>query len=291
MRYFQLRAFDAVAREQGFSRAAAELKLTQPAVTTQVRNLEIDCGQSLFDRSGAAVRLTDAGRALFALTRQMFQVVDDIDAFVASAGQLGRGTLRLTMDNPQAAFRVIEQFQKTYPGIMLTLTTGNQREVLSRIFDHQADLAIVGNATDDPRLMRLDLGIQRLMMLVPRGHAFSRCVSVPLQALGDHTVIKREASSNTQRTADAALRERKIFPHTGLSIDSREGLQQAVALNLGVGFVFEDEWLGDPRTVLVPLDDLPLTNVDSLVCLQSQRKHAIVQAFIDIARTVSRPLP
>lgn len=283
MRYFQLRAFDAVAREQGFSRAAAQLKLTQPAITTQVRNLEVDCGQALFDRAGPTVRLTDAGRALFELTRQMFQVVEEIDAFVATAGALGAGSLRLAIDNPQAALRVIARFQKVYPGITLTLTSGNQREVLSRVFDYQADLAIVGNATDDPRLMRIDLGTQKLMLLVSSMHPFAGRRSIALNALADQPLIKRDASSNTQRTADAALRDQQISLRASISIDSREGLQQAVALGLGVGFIFEDEWLGDPRTVLLPLDDLPVTNVDSLVCLNSQRKHPIVKAFIDVA--------
>src|SRR5437879_13094972 len=68
MRYSQWRAFDAVARELGFSRAASRLGITQPAVTLQVRALESACAMTLFRRHGAQIALTDAGRTLLGLT-------------------------------------------------------------------------------------------------------------------------------------------------------------------------------------------------------------------------------
>src|SRR5258708_23188134 len=82
MRYSQWRAFDAVARELSFSRAAARLGITQPAVTLQVRALESACAMTLFRRHGAQIALTDAGRTLLGLTRRMFAVEDEIREFL-----------------------------------------------------------------------------------------------------------------------------------------------------------------------------------------------------------------
>ena len=79
MIYTQIRAFDAVAREGSFSRAADVLNLTQPALTLQVKALEARHGLKLLHRDGRGVKLTEAGERLFTLSRQLASLEEMID--------------------------------------------------------------------------------------------------------------------------------------------------------------------------------------------------------------------
>ncbi len=285
MRYFQLRAFDAVARERSFSKAAALLGLTQPAVTMQVRQLETACGQALFDRTGREVALTGAAETLFALTRRMFAVEDEVEDFISAANALEQGELRIAADGPHVALEVISAFRRRYPGIGLAVSLGSQRQVWQDVLDYRVDAAILGNPTPDARLTVVPIAEQDMMVLLPRGHALSKRRNLYLADLAGQNMIRREIGSNTQRVVDQALRRAKVKLPVALELGSREAMREAVALGLGIGFLFERESAGDDRTVAVRLADMAATNTDAVICLTSQRKHRLVAAFIDVART------
>jgi aminoethylphosphonate catabolism LysR family transcriptional regulator len=288
MLYFQLRAFDAVARERSFSKAARLLGLTQPAVTMQVRSLETSCGHALFNRAGREIELTRSAKPLFELTRQMFTTEEQIEEFVSTANALERGSLKLGADGPHVALVVISAFRQRYPGIEISVSLGSQRNVWEDVLNYRVDAAVVGNAVGDARIMNLPITEQDMTVLLPRRHPLAKRKSLRLADLAGYAVIRRESGSNTQRLVDDALRRAKLALPTALEMGSREAVQEAVKLGLGIGFLLEREGIPDTGTVAVPLADLRACNVDSVVCLHSQRKRRIVQAFIDVAATLSR---
>jgi aminoethylphosphonate catabolism LysR family transcriptional regulator len=283
MRYAQLRAFDAVARHRGFSRAARSLGLTQPAVTMQVRLLEKACGQALFDRAGRVVELTAAGKALLDLTRSLFAAEEEVEEFVGSAHATERGTLRLAADAPHVALLLVSAFRRRHPGIEVAVSLGSQRVTLEDVLAYHADAAVLGNAPTDPRLWSMPITRQDMMVLVPRAHPLARRKMVALADLAGEPIVRREAGSNTQRLADEALRRAGIAVAGALEAGSREAVREAVRLGLGLGFVLEREARPEAGTVARPIAELRGCNVDALICLNSQRKHRIVRAFLDVA--------
>ena len=114
MRYTQLRAFDAVAREGSFSKAAERLGLTQPAVTVQVRALEEAYGVSLFDRTGGGVSLTGLGHALFALTQQSHGIEEQVEELLAASFKLERGEFRLAAVLLERVDHLLRSFRRHY---------------------------------------------------------------------------------------------------------------------------------------------------------------------------------
>src|SRR5579884_1839838 len=95
MELHQLRYFVAVAEDLHFTRAAARLGVAQPSVSSQIRRLEADLGEALFDRSSAGVSLTQAGEVLLPLARRVMADVDEAAVLVQEVGRLGRGRLAL----------------------------------------------------------------------------------------------------------------------------------------------------------------------------------------------------
>ncbi|MBB3259045.1 aminoethylphosphonate catabolism LysR family transcriptional regulator [Paraburkholderia bannensis] len=283
MRYFQLRAFDAVAREGSFTRAASLLGLTQPAITTQIRNLEEDCKQALFVRTNEGVHLTEAARPLFDLTRQMFSTEEQIEDMVSQATMFRHGSLKLAADGPQVVLQVVAAFRKHYPEIEISISFGSQREVWDDLIEYRVDAAVIGNAKSDPRVASIPIAQQDMRALVPKGHALARCASVSLADLAAFPVIRREAGSNTQRMVDEAARRAKAQLVTAMQLGSREAVIEAVRQGLGIGFVLEREVPESKRTIAIPVDELRGCNIDSVVCLHSQRKRGIVQTFLGVA--------
>jgi aminoethylphosphonate catabolism LysR family transcriptional regulator len=290
MRYFQLRAFDAVARERSFSKAASLLGLTQPAITTQIRNLEESCQQALFLRTPEGVYLTDAAKPLFELTRQMFATEEQIEDLVSLATAFKHGSLKLAADGPHVALQVVAAFKTQYPGIDISVSLGSQREVWADLLGYRVDAAVIGNAASDDRVMAIRVAQQDMRVLVPRGHPLAALESVSLADLKAHPIIRRESGSNTQRLIDEALQRAQVSLSTAMELGSREAVLEAVKQGLGIGFVLEREVPDSPRIVAIPLVELRACNVDSVVCLHSQRKRGIVQTFLSVAATLDLTL-
>lgn len=290
MRYFQLRAFDAVAREGSFSKAASLLGLTQPAITTQVRNLEESCQQALFVRTNEGVYLTDAAKPLFELTRQMFSTEEQIEDLVSLATSFRHGSLKLAADGPHVALQVVALFREHYPGIEISISLGSQREVWADLLGYRVDAAVIGNATSDDRVMNIPVARQDMRVLLHKDHPLAAFDSLSLADLTAYPVIRRESGSNTQRLVDEALQRAQRSLPVAMELGSREAVVEAVRQGLGIGFVLEREIPDGARTVAVPLVELRACNVDAVVCLHSQRKRGIVQTFLSVAATLDLSL-
>ena len=169
----QLKAFHAVATHGGFSRAAEKLFLTQPAVSDQVRRLEGYYEVLLFYRNKRTVRLTALGERLLAVTQRLFAVEAEADELLSCHRALAEGKLTLAVDSPVHILPYLARFNKAWPGIALKLVTGNTRQSLERLLTYQADLAILGGETDDPRFQSVLLSDAPLVAFVSSSHAWA----------------------------------------------------------------------------------------------------------------------
>jgi len=283
MRYSQWRAFDAVARELSFSRVAARLGITQPAVTLQVRALESACAMTLFRRHGAQIALTDAGRTLLGLTRRMFAVEDEIREFLTASKALERGSARLVSDGPHPALAFVAAFRRRYPGITLSVAFGNSEVAWAALVADKADAAVIAEPPPDERVRSVLIGQQRLVALLPPTHRLARRRSLRLGDLQDEQLLLREEGSTTRRILERALEAAGTRFRATLELGSREAVREGVAMGLGISFVFEQEGGGDPRAVTVKLADVEASNRDMLVFQRSDAERAVVRAMIAVA--------
>lgn len=158
MIYTQIRAFDAVAREGSFSRAAQALCLTQPAVTIQVRALEQAYGVKLLNRAAGTVTLTALGERVFRMTRQLASLEEQIHDLLLASDDLQGSSLRLAIDGPHIVMRLLGRFQGRYPGVELAVAMGNTQFVRRELLDRRADVAILPGCRDIPRFTRCRCG-------------------------------------------------------------------------------------------------------------------------------------
>ncbi len=244
MNLFQLRAFDAVAREGSFTRAAERLCISQPAVTGHVKALEEHYQVTLFRRTARRIELTEEGSRLVAITRTLFALEEEAEALLDANRQLVSGRLEVAADGPHLVMPMLARLRASYPGITVNLRLGNAQETLAALLSEHVDVAV-----------QLD---QQIMVL-------------------------REPGSITRRTFDRACAEQGVQPRVLLELDSREAVTEAVAAELGVGVVSSLEVGNDPRVRAVPLVGPELTNRHLIGCLEKRRGLRVIRAFLELA--------
>jgi aminoethylphosphonate catabolism LysR family transcriptional regulator len=289
MNFTQLRAFHAVASAGGFTRGAARLRLSQPAVTVQVRALEQAYGVELFHRRGQRTELTEFGREVFRQAQQLFARLDDLEQLLVAAGSLRTGRLALGADGPFAVMDLLAAFLQRYPGVRVTMRLGNATRTLADLREGHTDVAVLNLIEPGEDLVSRPLLRDRLLALVSAGHSWGARRAVALEELRGAPLILREPGSATRALLADALAAAGLEPRLALELGSREAVREAVLAGLGVGIVFARELVADPRLRALAISDADLSATVSLVCLAERRELRAVAAFFDVARdTIER---
>lgn len=152
----------------------------------------------------------------------------------------------------------------------------------------EVDAAVLANPPRDKRVLRLDLGSQDMMALIPRDYPIAARKSVSLKSLEKVPVIYREKGSNTQRLLEKALASDNVSLQPSLTLGSREAVREAVLCGLGVGFIFSREVDRDPRAVAVPIRGLTGSSDDKLVCLRRRTRRQVIKALLRCANDTPR---
>ena len=153
----QLRAFHVVAAEGGFTKAARLLNVTQPTLSQEIKALEVAHGVLLLDRSRHTVVPTEAGVALFAITRRLFTAEQEALELLAGVRLLEAGGLAIGADGPVHAMPLIVTFNKRYPGPKVTLSVGNTQTLHDGLLETRIDVAVLADAPGDSRFHVLPL--------------------------------------------------------------------------------------------------------------------------------------
>lgn len=286
MNLFQLRAFDAVAREGSFTRAAARLFISQPAVTGHIKALEEHYQITLLRRTARRVELTEEGIRLAAITRAMFGLAEEAQAMLEANRQLLTGRLEVAADGPHLVMPMLASLRERYPGITVNLRLGNAQETLAALLSEHADVAVLTEVEPRKGLYLQSLGESRICALVPQGHPWlAEPEGVRLERLDQVIMVLREPSSIPRRTFDQACAQAGVSPKVLLELDSREAVTEAVAAQLGVGVVSSLELSPDPRVRALPIIGEGLLNRHMLGCLERRRELRLIQAFLQLAPT------
>ena len=280
----RIRAFNAVAREGSFSKAAVSLDVSQPAVTAQVRRLEGDYGRQLFERAGHGAQLTAFGRRLYRVTQNLDDIEDAIEVLLKGSEDLEGQEFRVATASPQVFMPLLARFQRLHPGISMEITLGSTGEALDRVANRQADVGLTPTLGVDPRFQILPFIEHHLVLVVPDEPRWENRTRISLKELSGEPVIFRTGPSVTQRMVERLFEAYGIRWTPSLRLATREAVHEAVANGLGLGFVLHRDMTPDTRLKTIEIRE-PMEEVwENVVWLKHRSNVPIIREFVATAR-------
>ncbi|RZQ60098.1 LysR family transcriptional regulator [Amycolatopsis suaedae] len=242
MELHQLRYLVAVADEGSFTRAAARLHVAQPGVSAQIRRLERELGEDLFDRTGRSVRLTDAGAAVLPYARAALAAVDGVRLAVDELAGLVRGKVSIGMvtSHPVDLPALLARFHDDHPAVEITLTEDDNDALVTAVLDGRLDAAIVAYGTEPPAGLTAQVVTdEAIFAAVGPGDPLAGRSTIPLSALRDRRLICLPAGGGIRSILDDACTAAGFAPLVPFEAGTPQALVRLAARGLGVAVVPE----------------------------------------------------
>jgi len=297
----QLRLLEAVARNSSFTRAAEEMYLTQPAVSTQIKQLEEVVGMPLFEQMGKKIFLTEAGKEVYAFSRTISEQFRDIESVLDEMKGVKRGMLSLTVTTTGKYFApyLLAEFVKRHPGTQVHLEVANREEVMQQLQDNVPDMAIMGTPPNNIDLQFQTFMQNPLVIIAAPDHPLANMKRIPLKRLVAENFIQREKGSGTRNAVERFFGERNIHLNTSMEMSRNEAIKHAVMAGLGLGIVslqtleFELEL---DKVAILNVEGFPIMKEWYLVHRRGKRMSPIAQEFHDFvlyesAQVMKQSLP
>jgi DNA-binding transcriptional LysR family regulator len=280
----QLKLFESVARNSSFTRASEELYLTQPAVSTQIKQLEDEAGMPLFERMGKKIFLTEAGREMYEFSRSIAKKFDDVSMVLGEMKGIKRGHLDIAVTSTGKYFApyLLAAFCKQHSGITVNLDVTNRETLLRQLADNIPDMVIMGSPPEGMDLVASSFMSNPLVVIAPPDHALADTRRIPLQRMLQESFIVRERGSGTRNAIERFLEQRGLTMTTTMEMSRNEAIKHAVMAGLGLGIVsihtLEME-LKLERLVILNVEGFPILKDWYIVHRSGKRFSATAQAF------------
>ena len=242
MKKLTLRQFEilsAVARCGSFSRASAEIHLTQPAVSMQIKQLESTLGIPLFEHMGKQIHLTEAGRAVLDAGQAIEHQLVNLKHTLADIQGLKGGTLTVSAASTASVFaaRLLALFGSLHPDVKISLNVVNRETLLLHLNENSIDLALMGRPPDDRALLAQAFMENPLVVIAASNHALAGKKNIPLERLLDESLIGREQGSGTRNALEKYFAEHGYTFQAAMEMNKNEAIKHAVEAGLGLGVV------------------------------------------------------
>ena len=280
----QLKVFESVARYLSYTRAAAELYLSQPGVSMQIKQLEGNLGLPLFEKIGKKIFLTEAGQEMYQYSRNISQQLAEANSVIEALKGVKSGRLQVSVATTANYFatRLLAAFSKRYEGVTVHLDVTNRESLLRQLDANETDLVIMGQPPAGMDLETVAFMENPLVIIAPPAHPLVRKKAISLEQLQTETFVVRELGSGTRIAMERFFADKGVSLSTGMEMTSNEAIKQAVEAGLGLGIVsihtLELE-LETKRLKLLDVESFPILRHWYIVHRKGKRLSPVAQAF------------
>ncbi len=242
MDLWQLHIFCRVVETRSFSKAAEGVRLSQPTVSSHIKDLEEHFGCPLIDRLNRRALPTQAGELLYGYALRLLALRDEIETVMAryQGKSLGRLTVGgSTIPGGYLLPQIVGRFQKRHPGVTLALVVADTGEIIRRVLDGALELGVVGAAPRERQIAHEMLLADRLRLVVSGNHPWASRREVPLPLLQQEPFILREEGSGTRQAIEEALRragsgigDLRVVAEMGSTEAVRQGIREGIGVSI-----------------------------------------------------------
>ena len=285
MNFHQLQIFYTVAQRQSITAAASDLRLTQPAVSLQIKALEKGLGLPLLERGGPKLLLTQAGEALYRCAVSILHAKDEAERAIAELGAATKGKLILGANTTGGMYllpRIVRAFKEKYPETEIIFQIESTEWLYEKILQNVVDMGLVGGPTEDRRFGVEPICLDHLVLIVSPSHPFARNGRVSLKDLKTQPCILPLQGSRTRQLVERKLKDAGVTLRVIMQLPGTEAVKKAVEANLGIGFVSQyaverECSVGDLKIIAV--EKIELTRHMELIYRKQKYFSPVAQRF------------
>lgn len=234
----QLRTFLLAAAEHSFSKAAETLHLTQPAVTQQIKSLETELGEVLFERLGRTLVLTPAGEALLTFAQPILNLADQaletISRFSNEKGRLtiGSGSTNTIYRLPD----LLHHYHRNYPRVEFRIRNGDSELITRLVYENAVDLGLITTINNLPGIIEAKpLFTDGIWLVAPPNFPGQ----ISMADLASEPLILYRAGSGFRRYLEDQFKIYSFTPRVTMELESIEAIIRLVRSGLGLAFLPE----------------------------------------------------
>lgn len=290
----QLQVFESVARHLNHSRAAAELYLSQPAVSMQIKQAETAVGLPLFEQVGKKLHLTPAGNELVHYARAMLQLMQEMESVFDEMKGLERGRLNIAVVSTANYFmpQLLAKFIQAHPKIQVSLSVANRDAVIRQLSDNTADLAIMGQPPQGTDMRAEPFMKNPLVVIAAPSHPLARAQKIQPSQLAKETFLLRERGSGTRGVVERFFSSHKLPLPAHMEMDTNEAIKQSVQAGMGIGIISRhgiELELETKRLVILDTDHFPILRHWYIVQRKGKRPTTAAHEFGRFLLSESQP--
>jgi DNA-binding transcriptional LysR family regulator len=283
----RLRAFAGFVRRGSFSGAADELRISQPAVSKHIADLEQELGVKLIERRSRT--LTAAGEFLASHVLRSKALLRQAERGLAALKEPMSGALSIVAAGTPGTYvlpELLATFQNAHPGVSVHFELATSSQVIAAVRAHRAEIGVTGGFVAAPEIEAEPIIEDEVVIVGPPGFAGRRLSRDDLEAL---TWISREEGSATRVIADEALAEIGIVPRRRLALPAWEAIKIAVRRGHGIAAFSRlalSEELADGTLVIIPFVPWQVRRIFSIVRIRDAALTASAQQFLELLRAL-----
>lgn len=264
----RLETFIFAAEHLSFSEAARFLHVTQPTISHHIKALETDMNVKLFDRSGANLQLTEAGRLLLPWARKLVRQGLELEDMMASMHQEVVGHLRIACSTTAGKYvlpQLAARFCMKYPGIQISILACTAEHIMPRLLEGEANLGVISSYDYcQGNFECQEFFSDSIALIVPNHHPFAQRPFIQPDEILNQQLLCREITAGTRRVLTTELAKHDITMddlNNFLELGNAEAIVKTVEAGFGIAFVstLAAEWaieLG--KVTAVPVAGLEL---------------------------------
>jgi DNA-binding transcriptional LysR family regulator len=285
----RVRAYAAFVRCKSFSGAANELRISQPAVSKHIADLENELGVKLVERR--VRKLTEAGEYLAGHVARAEALLKQAAEGLAALRDPMAGLVSIIASGTPGTYvlpGIVGAFQQDHPGVRFRFELGTSSEVVNAIRTHRVELGVTGGFIAAPEIAAEPLIEDEIIIVGPPKFARRRLTRDDLEEL---TWISREEGSATRMIADGALADFGIIPRRRLSLPAWESIKIAVRAGHGIAAFSRlavREELASGALSIIPFGRWKVRRMFSVVRIRDTTLSAAAEAFLKSMRAAVR---
>jgi DNA-binding transcriptional LysR family regulator len=273
MDLLQLHYLLTVARLEHMTKAAEELRITQPALSKMIARLEDELGVPLFDRQNRQIRLNEFGKAFCARVEKALALLEEGRREVADMAGLERGIVSIATNSLKRLSEAIAAFRERHPDVrfrIVQIAPTETDEMANMLERGEVDLCFSATALRKPGISERPVLSAEVFLAVPRGHRLGRRRRVSLRDVADEPFIEYKEGHPFREVNETICRKAGIWRNVVCEVEEPAAVDQLVRAGLGVAFVPAGKGDQRPAYPLLKIDE-PNCRRDYLVSWKEER--------------------